>query len=62
MLRRELGFGQPLRRVEAAGEWLQRILTGDRRPIARAITAIENNPRGPINGRRVGEHVGRATV
>lgn len=44
-------------------EWLQRILTGDRRTIARAITAIENDPARAESLRgAVGAHLGRAHV
>ena len=44
-------------------EWLQRILTGDRRTIARAITAIENEPTRAESMRgALATHVGRAHV
>lgn len=44
-------------------EWLQRILAGDRRTIARAITAIENDPARAESLRgALGAHLGRAHV
>lgn len=44
-------------------EWLQRILAGDRRTIARAITAIENDPaRAESLRSALATHLGRAHV
>lgn len=44
-------------------EWVQRILAGDRRAIARAITSIENDPpRAELLLGLLNAHVGRAQV
>jgi len=44
-------------------EWLQRILSGDRRTIARAITTIENDPEGAAQLRgALAAHLGRAHI
>jgi len=42
-------------------EWLRRILAGDRRTIARAITAVENEPvRAQVLHQALAPHLGRA--
>ncbi len=44
-------------------EWVQRLLAGDRRTIARAITAIENDPPRAASLREaLAPHVGRAHI
>ena len=44
-------------------DWLQRIVKGDRRTIARAITTIENDPKRAESMRSaLAEHLGRAHV
>ncbi len=49
--------------MAADTEWLQRIRAGDRRTIARAITAVENDPiRAEVSRAALAPHLGRAHI